>query len=328
MHDDKWDDFRVFLKELLHDPAVRRLIERHSDISSRTLARWTSGETDEPDRKRLAGLLQALPHYRDQLLTTITKAIPDFDVPLIDNTRNFQEEVPQAFWLRLLETNATTPGYLHFHAVVDLIFLQLQTYVDPEQIGVYMTLIGCSPPPDPSLPIASLREIVTRTTYHPKSERITTHSFMGVETLSGHTVSTGLAHVIQDLSEERLLPFRKASGLNSAAAYPVQRAGKIAGCLLITSSQTHAFQMRLQYLLQIYSHFLALAFDSSQFYDPSMIKLRQLPPLANQHTYLARFPDYLLAILRRDPTLTRTQAEILAWQKIEKELLSLDFTML
>jgi transcriptional regulator with XRE-family HTH domain len=124
-----WEPFRAYLKELLRDASVRRLIEQRTDISPRTLSRWASGETEEPDRKRLMNLLQALPQYRDPLLSTITKALPDFAVPLLDNTKSLVEDLPVDFWIRLAETNATTPKPLHFTAVVHLLFLQLQATI-------------------------------------------------------------------------------------------------------------------------------------------------------------------------------------------------------
>jgi transcriptional regulator with XRE-family HTH domain len=43
---------------------VRKRIEQRTDIAPRTLARWISGETEEPDRKRLFGLLAALPQQQ------------------------------------------------------------------------------------------------------------------------------------------------------------------------------------------------------------------------------------------------------------------------
>ena len=49
MADRDWDTFRRLLKELLHDQATRKRIEQRADIAPRTLSRWISGETEEPD---------------------------------------------------------------------------------------------------------------------------------------------------------------------------------------------------------------------------------------------------------------------------------------
>jgi transcriptional regulator with XRE-family HTH domain len=99
---------------------VRRRIEERTDLSLQTLGRWASGQTKEPDRKRLMQLLHALPQHRDRLLSTLTTALPDVAVPLLDPRNRLAEDLPVEFWIRLVETHATTPTHLHFHAVVDL----------------------------------------------------------------------------------------------------------------------------------------------------------------------------------------------------------------
>src|SRR5438128_9885965 len=113
MAEKDWEPFRTYLKELLRDAPVRRLIEQRTDIAPRTLSRWISGETEEPDRKRLLSLLAALPEHRDALLAAIHKALPDFEVPLIDPATRLVEDLPMDFWVRLLEPNANTPRNLH-----------------------------------------------------------------------------------------------------------------------------------------------------------------------------------------------------------------------
>src|SRR5260370_34607863 len=117
MAEQDWETFRALLKELWNDPLVRKRIEQRTDIALRTLSRWISGETEEPDRKRLFSLLAALPQQRDALLAAIHKALPDFEVPLIDPASRLIEDLPIDFWVRLLETNSNTPRNLHFASV-------------------------------------------------------------------------------------------------------------------------------------------------------------------------------------------------------------------
>src|SRR5690349_20630453 len=120
MGEHDWSAFRALLKELLRDPVTKRLVEQRSGIAPRTLARWTSGETEEPDRKLLSSLLAALPMHQQALLTAIGKARPDFDIPLLDNTRHLAEDLPLDFLIRLLEMNANTPYNLHFVSIINL----------------------------------------------------------------------------------------------------------------------------------------------------------------------------------------------------------------
>src|SRR5713226_637256 len=140
MAEQDWGPFRTLVKERLQDPQAKRRIEQRTDIAPRTLSRWISGETEEPDRKRLLSLLAALPEHRDALLAAIRKALPDFEAPLIDPATRLIEDLPLDFWVRLHEMNANTPRNLHFASVVNLILLHLQATIDPEHIGIQLTI--------------------------------------------------------------------------------------------------------------------------------------------------------------------------------------------
>src|SRR5258708_36237105 len=99
MAEQDWETFRALLKEVWNDPLVRKRIEQRTDIAPRTLSRWISGETEEPDRKRLLSLLAAL-------LAAIRSAQPDFEAPLFDSSTQLLEDLPLDFLIRLLESNA------------------------------------------------------------------------------------------------------------------------------------------------------------------------------------------------------------------------------
>jgi hypothetical protein len=323
MAEQDWDAFRTLVKELLHDPTTRKRIEQRTDIAPRTLSRWVSGETEEPDRKRLSILLAALPEHRDALLATITQAMPDFEVPLLDPATRLVEDLPMDFWVRLLETNANTPRNLHFASIVHLIFLQLQSALDPEHIGVQLIIAQCSPPASPGQPVRSLREVMKMTTHQSLLTSPGDTIFLGAESLSGYSVSLCQASIVQNVREEQHLPVRRARNEQSAAAYPIQRGGYVAGCFLVSSPQPDLFSQRLQYLLQIYAYLLNMAFETEAFYAPERIRLRPMPAEQIQHTYIANFQQRVMTILQGDLSLSRLQAETAAWQQIEEELLAL-----
>src|SRR5260370_14533019 len=109
MAEQDWEAFRMLLKERLQDPQARKRIEQRMDIAPRTLSRWISGETEEPDRKRLSSLLAALPQHRDALLVAIRKALPDFEAPLIGPAPMLIEALPLAFLSRPHHAKANTP---------------------------------------------------------------------------------------------------------------------------------------------------------------------------------------------------------------------------
>lgn len=323
MQEPDWSAFRQLLKDLLHDPGVRKRIEQRTDIAPRTLTRWISGETEEPDRKRLSNLLEALPQHRDALLAAINGAIPDFEAPLLDNVTRLLEDLPMSFWIRLLETNANTPPNLHFTAVVHLIFLQLQSTIDAEHTGVQLIIAQCSPPASPAHPVRSLREVLKMKTHQSLLTGPGDSIFLGAESLCGYSVSLCQASIVQNTDEEQQLPVRRTRDEQSAAAYPIQRGGYVAGAFLVSSPWPDFFTQRLQYLLQIYAYLLGLAFETDQFYAPERIRLRPMPEEQIQHAYIVGFQQRVISMLQRDPSLSRLQAEAAAWQQIEEELLAL-----
>jgi hypothetical protein len=323
MAEQDWDTFRTLIKELLHDPAARKRIEQRTDIAPRTLSRWISGETEDPDRKRLTSLLAALPQHRDALLAAIIRALPDFNVPLIDPTNRLVEDLPMDFWLRLLETNANTPGNLHFASVVHLIFLQLQSAIDPERIGVQLIIAQCTPPASPDHPVRSLREVMKMRTHQSLLTSPGDTIFLGAESLSGYSASLCQASIVQNIEEEQRLPVRRTRNEQSAAAYPIQRGGYVAGCFLVSSPQPDLFSQRLQYLLQIYAYLLSIAFETEAFYAPERIRLRPMPAEQIQYAYIAGFQQRVMTLLQHDASLSRLQAEAATWQQIEEELLAL-----
>ncbi len=74
---------------------------------------------------------------------------------------------------------------------------------------------------------------------------------------------------MQNTAGEQRLPVRRSRDERSAAAYPIQRGGYVAGCFLVSSPQPDFFSQRLQYLLQIYAYVLSMALEMEAFYAPS-----------------------------------------------------------
>jgi hypothetical protein len=322
MPEKDWEAFRAYLKEILRDAQVRKAIQERTDISARTLARWVSGQTAESDRKRLTSLLRALPQYREPLLSTIVKALPDFAPPLLDKTNSLLEDLPEDFWVRLVETHATTPNNLHFPTLVQLIFLQLQASIDPERLGLQLFVVQCSPPTSPAEPVRCLRTIVQMTTHQSLLTSPGDPVFVGAESLAGYSVQTCAAHLVQDVQQEQRLPVLRIPGRRSVAAYPIQRGDAVAGCFGVTSPQPDFFSQRLHDLLHIYAYLLSLAFETDQFYPPERIRLHPMPPVSLHHPSLTHFQERVLALLRSEPSLSRSQAEQAVWQQLEQELLA------
>src|SRR5205823_2626176 len=67
-------------------------------------------------------------------------------------------------------------------------------------------------------------------------------------------------------------------------------AGRIAGCLLVSSSQYNYFlSPSRSALIEQYAKLLALAFEHHEFYEPHQIELRVMPDQEEQKAYFANF---------------------------------------
>lgn len=149
--------------------------------------------------------------------------------------------------------------------------------------------------------------------------------FLGAESLAGFVVSTGRPEAIQRLAEQSLLPAVQADYEVSAAAHPLHLGNRIAGCLLVSSTQADFFTWSRLALIRGYAYLTALAFEPEEFYPQESIALHVLPDLDIQRGYLMDFQQrvrrHLLAAFEAQQPLNALQAEALAWQELEEILL-------
>jgi hypothetical protein len=126
---------------------------------------------------------------------------------------------------------------------------------------------------------------------------------------------------------ESLFPAQWFDFEKSAAATPIIRGGGegVVGCLLVSSTQKHYFSVARISLIERYSNLLALAFEHDEFFNLANIELHVMPSAAQQEPLLAEFRQRVLTIIVRaadnNQRLNTVQAEELAWQDIEEDLL-------
>jgi GAF domain-containing protein len=149
--------------------------------------------------------------------------------------------------------------------------------------------------------------------------------FLGVESLSGTAVETRHVASNDNLRTNKNNPSVQDAFEVSAAAHPIRLEGRIAGCLLASSTQEGYFSQQRLSLLATFSDLLALAFDKHEFYPIEQISLRVMPTPDIQRPILAGFRD--LATLKfqevthRHEQKSNAAIELLAWQELENRLL-------
>jgi hypothetical protein len=289
-----------------------------------TLSRWASGES-KPQRSHLIHLVQVVhPNQRQELLDALEDLYPDI--------QNWVNEVPSQqispeFFAHVLNIRTTTTENLRFWRISDEVLKQALLQLDPNHLGMAVMLIQCMPPSPIDGKIRSLRERTGKGTPPWTADLEHDVLFLGLESLSGYSIE--VRHIVSDddLRQSKPFPAVQDGYEVSAAAHPIRFEGRIAGCLLASSTQPKYFSQERLNLLATFSDLISLAFDEKDFYPASMIELRVIPKPEIQRPILANFRQRLTAkfqqAAQQSQQLSNAQIEMAVWQEIEAELLSI-----
>jgi hypothetical protein len=317
--------WRELLERIIQDSQERQRIAHELRVSTITLSRWVHNTTN-PRMQSLHRLLEILPQYRNQLQPLILAEFPELANTAIED---FQEEaetfIPSTFYARVFDAYTTTPRLQRFWTISNLIIQQALEQLDPHQLGMAIIIVQCMPPWDDQK-IYSLRERAGHGT-RPWSMNLEQHAiFLGEESLAGNIVTTIRPKALQNRNEyQGIIPAHWVEWEESVAGYPLLRASKVAGCLLASSTQPDFFTAQRMQLLQYYAELLAFVLEPHEFYAITQINLRTIPYYTEQKKTLATFrirvADLIAQSLRDKIPINLTQAELVVWQQIEKELL-------
>lgn len=315
--------WRELLSQIISSLAERERIASAMSINPMTLNRWVSGEST-PRPQNLRQLQQVVPQqYRVSLHTLLEQEFPTlFSSSPPDSS---QSEIAYAFIMQVFDTRAKTPDALRFWTISRSILQHALRQLDQEHSGMAMTVVRCMPPSAEGR-IRSLRESVGQGTPPWESDLEAKGMFLGAESLAGYAVATCHEEAVQNLATDTmLLPAYQTDYEVSAMASPILYANRVAGCLLLSSTQPNYFlsPARLS-LIHGYTQLLALAFDAEEFYPPEMIELSIMPPIQVQQQYFVNFRQRVYTVMRKSSDaahpFTGIQAEQEAWQQLEEEL--------
>ncbi len=314
----KW---RTLLGSILHDPKERQRIANEMQLNPLTLTRWINGEAT-PRSQNLRLLLNALPQHRASLLESMPQAWKSaFDsAPPVDES--FQE-IPSAFFVRILNAYSSLSKGVRFNSIFEMIMQRMLKHLDPNRVGMEITLARCLPPSSGGK-VHSLRETLGRGT-PPWSDNIEQRAFLlGSESLAGYVVTSGRPVAIRSREDNQWTPVHWTPWEESAMAYPFIRDGRVAGCLLVSSTRPGYFSEERQAIVGQYTQLLAVALESDEFYDFGSIELYMMPSFDIQRPYFATFRERVNEVLReasrKGEFLSLAQAEELVWHQLEAEL--------
>ena len=314
----------IVLQGIIKSPSERQRLSAALGVTSMTLSRWASGES-RPQRTHLIHLVQMVhPNQRQELLDTLEELYPD-----IQNWVNevSSEQISSEFFAHVLNIRTTTTESLRFWRISDEVLKQTLLQLDPNRLGMAVMLIQCMPPSPIDGKIRSLRERTGKGTPPWTTDLEHDVLFLGLESLSGYSIE--VRHIVSDddLRQSKPFPAVQDSYEVSAAAHPIRFEGRIAGCLLASSTQPKYFSQERLNILATFSDLISLAFDDEDFYPASAIELRVMPKLEIQRPLLANFRQRMTTkfqqAAQQSLQLTNAQIEMQVWQEIEAELFSI-----
>lgn len=314
-------DWRELLVWITSDPTMMQRIVQELGIRDITVKRWIRGES-EPRPQNIRRLLSALPEHRERLIDLFSDAFEDFPEFSLDEPS--QQEIPAKFYTQIFQTRGTISPNQRFWSISNMVISQALGQLDPENLGMAITVVKCTVSSRHAPKIYSLRQTVGAGTSPWPGNLEQQALFLGVESLAGHVVSACHSSEVRNYQEEReALPGHQFERELSAMAHPILYAGRIAGCLLFSSTEPHYFMPQArQNLVADYAHLISLAFTPEDFLDPSLIELRIMPPHREQKVYFQNFSRRLA-----DARLTLydqkdVDAEQYVWEELESEILA------
>jgi GAF domain-containing protein len=321
------ETWRDLLKTIISDSHEKQRLAEQLGVRAITLTRWISRESD-PRPQNLRNLLNALPTHREQLLDLIREE-PGFEEFSNAGLDDASIEIPSAFYTRIFSSRASTVENMRFWSISNLILQQAIGQLDPDRLGMGINVVRCMPPSPQDDRSHSLRESVGIGTPPWEGDLEQKAMFLGAESLCGYVVTLCRPAANQDVDDEQnLIPAHKTPFEKSAAVHPILFAGRIAGCLLVSSTQNNYFlsQSRLA-LIENYANLLAVAFEPEEFYEPCQIELSVMPNQEVQKKYFANFRQRVANLMiegsiNKQP-INNLEAERLVWQQLEEELLQL-----
>src|SRR5579859_4907169 len=321
---DEPQTWRELLGRVISDPAERQHIANELDVNAVTLSRWVNGGSN-PRPENIQHLLDVLPQYHPLLLRLIADEFPEFSTEAIVADEAVQE-IPSSCYAHVLNAYADIPDSLYFWSVCKLTIRQMLGQLDPHRLGMVIVVVQCTSPAGENK-VRSLRGSVRQGTLPLSGSLEQDPILVGIESLAGSVVASCRPVTIQDLKQQNSFKGHLIEELESATAYPILRRSRIAGCMVVTSTQRNYFTpVRLE-LIQHYANLMALAFEPEEFYDLKRIELGVMPPHSVQKPYFSKFRQRVAQMMEKALSNCRPinsiSAEQIVWQQLEEEFLQL-----
>lgn len=304
LEDEQLSPFSSYLRYILRrDRAEIARLANVLDVSENTIYRWMNGNS-EPRAVHLKHLLEALPGHYSNLTHAISQTFPGIMDTLTTGLREVQKDI----YRHVLELFTTTADSEQRRwQISKAIFEYILLHLDSERQGLAVTYAKLMPARADG--VHSLIESDMRGNY-PWPPTLENPAYLGSTTLAGTAAMLERLQTWDNLSETERLQVKVDEFERSACACPVTRGNRLAGVLIVSSTQVGFFtdQVAYQAVLE-YAQLLALAFRGSDFYPFSLLNLVPMPNLKWQRAEVSRTYVNRIMTCARKLDISRQEAE-------------------
>lgn len=296
----------------------RKRIAYQIGVNPLTVTRWANN-VSSPHKQSLQKLLTLLPNSQEELAQLPNNEVHKKQVAEIDTT------IMLSLYTRVLSAYSSTHSALLFWSVSQLILQHALTQLATGQDAIEIVVAQCMPPFHNGN-VRSLREIIGISSINTNSIFDHKQTFLGVESLASAVLTSPHKRVVHNFAEERYF-YPRALDIGeecSCVACPILHTNRVAGCLLVASTEPNYFSSQKQLLIEQYAELFALAFDAKDFYSLEAIELYPMPRTHEQREYITTFRQRVRQVIKEAglaQPFTILQAEQQVWQQLEQELI-------
>lgn len=291
-------------------------ISRELDVAENTIYRWMNG-TSDPRHSHLRNLPDVMSEHRQAMIQAINKTFPGvLDMNILASIPEIRVEI----YRRVLELVASTADPANcLWQVAQTIFDYALLQLDTEHKGITIIYASFMPPCEDDGTIHSLYEALARGT-EPWSPASDSRVFLGSTTLAGSAVMQQRMMRWDSRDEATRLLVEVDTHEASSCAAPVMRGGRVAGALVVSSTQPRFFDDPTACkAVDDLAHLLATALQDKDFYPYTKLKLRPMLSLAEQREILASCYVQRLLSYAREHHVSRAEAEIYVRRDLERQ---------
>ncbi|GAC1645537.1 MAG: hypothetical protein NVS4B12_11690 [Ktedonobacteraceae bacterium] len=290
--EEKLSPFSSLLRHILRqDRAEIARVAKALEVADITVYRWMNGSS-EPRTAHLKRLPEVLAEHRGNLTYAINQTFPS----VLDPPSLGIHEVRKDIYMRVLDlVTITSEDDARYWQVTQAIFEYALLHLDSDRRGLAITYANLMPAHEDGF--HSLREAAMRGNY-PWPFSLESRAYLGSTTLAGTAAMLQRLQTWDNLDNEERLQVDIDEFERSAAACPVMYAGRIAGVLIISSTQPGFFAdpMACKAVTE-YAQLLALALQPKDFYPCALLHLRPMLEVKWQraeigHSYVNRIITY------------------------------------